>query len=98
MIDFLYEMFLTALSKGHTKFAIFVVSLHLFESAIGFFGRCFHIYRFQSVWWKYFFVAPFHQIFALSVLSWGSRKENNVCLSNDEKSQISKHVKIEIDE
>ena len=74
MIDFLYDMFLMALSKGHTKFAIFVMSLYLFESAIGFFGRCLHIYRFQSVWWKYLLVAPFHQIFALSVLSWGSRK------------------------
>ena len=98
MIDALYDVFLMALSTGHTKLAIFLISLYLLESVVGFFGRCLHIYKYQSVWWKYFVVAPFSQIFALSVLPWGSRKRNDVCLSDQEKAQISKHVKIEIEE
>ena len=44
------------------------------------------------------YFSPFAHPPTLSVLSWGSRKKNDVCLSDDEKSQISKHVKIEIDE
>ena len=96
MIDALYDIFLMAISTGHTKFAIFVISLYLLESVVGFFGRCLHIYKYQSVWWRYFVVAPFSQIFALSVLSWG-RKRNDF-LSDAEKSQIGQHVKIEINE
>ena len=58
MIDALYDIFLMAISTGHTKFAIFVISLYLLESVVGFFGSCLHIYKYQSVWWRYFVVAP----------------------------------------
>ena len=84
------------LSTGHTQFAIFVMSLYLFKSEIVFFRRCLNIYRQKSVWWKCVLVAPFHQLFSLSVLSW--RSKMMFVSKDDERSQISKHVKIEIDE
>ena len=94
--DILYDFFLEALSKGHTKLAIFFMFLYIFHNVFGFVGRCYHIYKTKEAWWKYLLVAPFHQIFALTVLPWKTRKETS--LTDDEVSQIGKHVKINIEE
>ena len=96
--NFLEDLFYMGLTKPHAKAIIFLTIVYFIDNLFGFFGRVSHINRNKSKLWQYL-LTPFHQIFSLTVLPWEPllRSKNNVELSDDMKTHISKHVKIDIE-
>ena len=84
------------LAKPHTKLAIILICIYIIDNVVGFLGRCYNIYQTKKGWLK-FLAAPFPQIYALTLFPW--KKSNEVTkITDDDVSQIGKHIKIDIDE
>ena len=95
----LEELFYISISKPHAKAMILLTFVYFIDNLFGFFGRVSHLYRSRSRLWK-FLLTPFHQIFTLIVLPWGILLQSKNCdaeLSDELKTHINNHVKIDIE-
>ena len=95
----LEELFYISISKPHAKAMILLTFVYFIDNLFGFFGRVSHLYRSRSRLWK-FLLTPFHQIFTLIVLPWGillQSKNSDAELSDELKTHINNHVKIDIE-